>query len=89
MRMAVNEMIGVNLNSASLQSEIAPAVLELVRWVLNDVSYVERIKRHYQLFKEAINAEYIRAQDEVAKTIPARATPRPRRHRHPRRTDTG
>ena len=39
-RMAVNEMIGLNLNSASPQSEIAPAVLELIRWVLTDPAYV-------------------------------------------------
>ena len=59
-RMAVNEMIGLNLNSASPQSEIAPAVLELIRWVLTDPAYVARLKRHYQMFKEKVDPKHFR-----------------------------
>jgi hypothetical protein len=51
-RMAVNEMTGLNLNSASQKSELAPAILEMVRWLLTNPVYVARIKSHYQFFKE-------------------------------------
>ena len=54
-RMAVNEMTGLNLNSASEQSEIAPAVLEMVRWLLTDPAYLARIKRHYRMFRDAVD----------------------------------
>ena len=63
MRMAVNEMTGINMNSSSPQSKIAPAVLELVRWVLQDLSYVDRIKRHYKMFKETVDGHSIRMPD--------------------------
>ena len=54
-RMAVNEMTGLNLNSASEQSEIAPAILEMVRWLLTDPAYMARIKRHYRMFRDAVD----------------------------------
>ena len=56
-RMAVNEMTGLNLNSASKQSEIAPAVLEMVYWLLTDRTYLARIKRHYQMFRDAVDSK--------------------------------
>jgi hypothetical protein len=48
-------MTGLNLNSASEQSEIAPAVLEMVRWLLTDPAYMDRIKRHYRMFRDAVD----------------------------------
>ena len=45
-RMAVKEMTGLGLNSASQQSKYAPAALELVRDILKDENYMARIKRH-------------------------------------------
>jgi len=47
---------GPALNPTSVQAEIAPAVLEKVETVLEDEEYVERIKRHYEMFKESIAA---------------------------------
>lgn len=54
-RMAVKEMTGLGLNSASHQSKFAPAALELVKDVLQDPNYVARIKRHYKMFKETVD----------------------------------
>jgi len=43
------------LNSLSPQSRLAPTLLQLAGDVLlTDPAYVERIKRHYQLFREKI-----------------------------------
>ena len=78
-RMAVNEMIGLNLNSASYQSEIAPAVFEMVRWVLTDTDYVARLKRHYQMFKEKVNPKHFRPPS-TAKHIDV-AKPKPKKRR--------
>ena len=37
------------------QTDLAPALLELfTKVVLQDVAYVERLKRHYQMFKDII-----------------------------------
>ena len=80
-RMAVNEMTGLNLNSASQQSELAPAILEMVRWVLNDTAYIARINRHYQFFKEMTDPKHFRKRD-----APLKSTGKANRHR-PRRTD--
>jgi len=45
---------GPALNPTSPQTEVAPAVLEEVETVLEDEEYVERIMRHYEMFKESI-----------------------------------
>jgi hypothetical protein len=50
------ELKGPELNALSPATELAPALLELVRNVLlKDPEYVERIKRHYQMFREEID----------------------------------
>jgi hypothetical protein len=52
----IREMQGPILNSASEQSRLAPALLELVRnLLLTDPAYIDRLKRHYQLFKEKVD----------------------------------
>ena len=51
----VKDMKGPSLAVLSEQSEHAPALLEFVRNVLlKDPAYVERIKRHYQMFRDKI-----------------------------------
>lgn len=51
----VADLQGPILNLFSPQSKLAPAILNLVRDVLlKDASYVERIKRHYAMFRESI-----------------------------------
>jgi hypothetical protein len=84
-RTAVNEMTGLNLNSASRQSKLAPAILDMVRWVLTDPAYVARLKRHYQVFKEEVDPKHFRKSSSPEKmTAPAAKS---RKHHRPRSTD--
>ena len=48
------EMQGASLEPFGEQSPYALALLELVKWVLQDESYVRRLQEHYWLFKEAV-----------------------------------
>jgi hypothetical protein len=51
----LKELKGPALNSTSPQSELAPALLrQIATYVLQDKNYVERLKRHYHMFKEAL-----------------------------------
>ena len=68
----IREMQGPILNSASPQSKLAPALLRLVQETLRDRAYRARLKRHYELFKQAVNEE--------ADYTP----PEPRRRRKPK-----
>jgi hypothetical protein len=53
----IRDLQGPILNLASPQSKNAPGLLELARNVLlADPAYVERIKRHYALFRSKIEA---------------------------------
>lgn len=54
----VDDLIGPVLNLFSPQTELAPAILDLVRdIVLQDAAYVERIKRHYTMFRKKIDRQ--------------------------------
>ncbi|MEA3487779.1 MAG: hypothetical protein U9R10_00815 [Euryarchaeota archaeon] len=56
--MIIKELKGPILNVASHQSELAPILLNKVRkYVLRDRHYIERIKRHYRMFKDVIEKE--------------------------------
>ena len=56
--MIIKELKGPILNVASHQSELAPILLDKVRkYVLMDRHYIERIKRHYRMFKDVIEKE--------------------------------
>lgn len=50
----IDDLRGPCLNVLSPQSRYAEEILKVVKVVLNDKSYVERLKKHYQLFKEII-----------------------------------
>ena len=53
---AAPELKGPVLNIGSPQGTLAPAILNLVRDVLLcDADYIERIKRHYQMFRARID----------------------------------
>jgi hypothetical protein len=55
---AITELMGPALNVGSPQSSLAPALLNLVREVLlRDEAYLERIKRHYHLFRAKIDGK--------------------------------
>ena len=52
----IKEMQGPVLNLASPQSKYAPKLLELINnVVLQDKHYIERLKRHYNLFRQEID----------------------------------
>ena len=52
----IKEIKGPCLNSTSWQSKYAPDVLRLVaEHALSDKVYVDRLKRHYRLFKKIVN----------------------------------
>jgi len=52
----IAELMGPCLNLGSPQSELARALLDVVRNVLlQDEAYVERIKRHYRHFRTRID----------------------------------
>jgi hypothetical protein len=53
----IRDLKGPVLNSASPQSELAPALLERIEWVLDDGAYLARIKRHYRMFKATIDGD--------------------------------
>jgi hypothetical protein len=48
---------GPYLDPLNPQTEYAPFFLRLVKAALKDETYVERLRRHYQLFKQAIETE--------------------------------
>lgn len=51
----VASLKGPVLNLGSPATALAPALLELTRTVLlQDIHYVERIKRHYQMFRQQV-----------------------------------
>jgi hypothetical protein len=54
---AISELQGPILNAGSPQSPLAPALLRLFQEVLlKDTAYIERIKRHYDLFRARIDS---------------------------------
>ena len=55
---AINDLKGPVLNLASPQSELAPALLKLFqRVLLQDSGYIERVKRHYAMFRETVESK--------------------------------
>lgn len=57
----LREMQGPSLEAWAPQSELAASLLEVVSEVALDHEYVERLKRHYSMFREAVDAEHARA----------------------------
>jgi len=51
----IEELKGPCLARLAPQSRYAPPLLELVRYVLADDDYVDRIRRHYEMFKSAVD----------------------------------
>lgn len=57
------ELQGPILNPGSPQSSLAPAILRLTEEVLlTDPAYLERIKRHYGLFRQKIDGGKLRSK---------------------------
>ena len=49
---------GPELDPLSEQTPYAPALLDLFKWLLQSPDYVERLKKHYQFFRAAVDEEY-------------------------------
>ena len=63
----IADMIGPCQNDLSPRTELADHLIDLFRnWLLRDEAYVERVKRHYDLFRTSI--------DGPATTSPRRGT---------------
>lgn len=50
----IPDLMGPVLNLGSPQSELAPVLLEKVKYILQDQRYMARIKRHYRMFRETV-----------------------------------
>lgn len=61
---AIKDMMGPILNPGSPQSKYAPAFLSLVTDILNDQNYIDRLKRHYQIFKDDVNRNALLDEDD-------------------------
>ena len=54
----INELKGPVLNMASPQSNIALTLLDMIqKVVLRDQSYIQRLKRHYWMFRHHIDTK--------------------------------
>jgi hypothetical protein len=72
----IRQMRGPILNPGSPQSELAPALLKMVRdMVLKDPEYIARLKRHYQLFKEKVDPKHFRPSRIQEQRAPSPALP--------------
>jgi hypothetical protein len=57
-RKDAEDLKGPILNIGSPETKLAPAILELARNVLlQDKAYIERIKRHYRMFRDRIEGK--------------------------------
>jgi hypothetical protein len=60
----IRDLQGPVLNDGSPQSKYAPAFLQLVKdVVLSDPAYVERLKRHYRMFKVKVDSKHFPSSD--------------------------
>lgn len=66
--MALSDLKGPVLNRGSPQCEISAVVLDHVKAVLRDQAYVDRLKRHYRLFKGTLKGAPIGTTAERANT---------------------
>lgn len=69
---------GPCLNISSPQSEIAPTVLKMViNQTLHDEEYIERLKRHYKLFRAEVDRFYNETDVDDVNTKPKSEAPKP------------
>jgi hypothetical protein len=61
----IRDLQGPALNLGSQQSKYAPAFLALIEGILKDRRYVSRLKRHYRIFKDAVDQGKAQENDEL------------------------
>lgn len=69
----IHDLQGPVLNFGSPQSRYAPAFLALIKGILKDSKYVSRLKRHYRIFKDAVNRGEVQENDELTEEESLRA----------------
>ncbi len=67
---------GASLDPLNPQTVYAPALLELFKFVVADKAYVERLQRHYRLFKDALKSQN---QPKRRGAAPPKRSPRRRK----------
>jgi len=61
----IRDLQGPSLNSASRQTKYAPELLEVIRdEVLKDENYVDRLKEHYEIFKQKVAGEKVDMEND-------------------------
>jgi hypothetical protein len=60
----IRDLQGPALNLGSQQSKYARAFLALIKDILKDSNYVSRLKRHYRIFKDAVDQGKAQENDE-------------------------
>jgi len=54
----IQEMKGPSLAPMAPQSDLAPHFLELFQSMLQDQAFVDRLRRHYRLFRETVESKH-------------------------------
>ena len=75
------QMKGPYLDPLNSQTELSPALLDLFQTLLDSPGYVERLKRHYAMFRGSVDKEHGVRMAEEAKRVENRR----KRLRDPRR----
>ena len=76
----IKELQGPALNMASPQSPLAQMLLKQMNVILKDRNYVERLKRHYTMYKAAIDRK-AKQQTTTQKQSPYKGLHRKRKKR--------
>ena len=81
------EVKGPYLDPLNPQTQYSPSLLNLFRFLVQSPDYVERLQRHYQMFRESVDREHGRKITQETHRIDNRRkrlrAPK-RRRRHPR-----
>lgn len=86
--MEARELQGPILNWGSEQSDLAPVLLAEMKMVLSDEMYVDRLRRHYMMYKAAIAYQAIEPtrRAQIGKRVEKRAKrPKPTKIKKSRR----
>jgi len=75
----IREMVGPSLEPLAPQCNLAPHFLELFQSMVQDPAFVDRLHKHYRLFRKEIEAEHNRPtmRNSSAKTRSAPNSPCP------------
>jgi hypothetical protein len=57
------ELKGPRLDPLNPQTQYSPALLNVFRFLLQSQDFVERLQRHYQMFRASVEKEYARQDD--------------------------